>query len=40
VTVREEGFIGRPAAAYGNAENWELVLGLLEGYLSRGGRDA
>ena len=23
VTVREEGFVGRPAAAFGNAENWE-----------------
>ena len=35
VTVREEGFIGRPEAAYGNAENWEKVLGWLDGYLSR-----
>jgi hypothetical protein len=34
VTVREEGFIGRAEAAYGNAENWEKVLGWLDGYLS------
>ncbi len=34
VTVREEGFIGRPEAAHGNAENWEKVLGWLDDYLS------
>lgn len=34
VTVREEGFVGRPDAAHGNAENWEKVLGWLDGYLS------
>jgi hypothetical protein len=33
VTLREEGFIGRSEAAYGNAENWEKVLGLLNVYL-------
>ena len=33
LTVREEGFIGRPEAAYGNAENWEKVLGWLDEYL-------
>jgi uncharacterized protein YndB with AHSA1/START domain len=33
VTVREEGFIGRREAAYGNAENWEKVLGWLAGHL-------
>jgi hypothetical protein len=33
VTFREEGFIGRPEAAYGNAENWEKVLGWLDNYL-------
>lgn len=33
VTVREDGFLGRPDAAYGNAENWEKVLGWLDGYL-------
>ena len=33
VTVREEGFIGRPEAAYGNAENWEKVLGWLTDYV-------
>ena len=35
VTVREEGFIGRSEAAYGNAEYWEKVLGWLDGYLSK-----
>jgi uncharacterized protein YndB with AHSA1/START domain len=35
VTVREEGFVGRPAAAFGNAENWEKVLSWLDDYLSR-----
>jgi uncharacterized protein YndB with AHSA1/START domain len=35
VTVRDEGFIGRPQAAYGNAENWEKVLGWLDEYLSK-----
>jgi uncharacterized protein YndB with AHSA1/START domain len=34
VTVRDEGFIGRSRAAYGNAEIWEKVLGWLDGYLS------
>jgi uncharacterized protein YndB with AHSA1/START domain len=34
VTVREDGFQGRPEAAFGNAENWEKVLGWLDGYLS------
>src|SRR6266496_1693895 len=27
VTVRDEGFIGRSEAAYGNAEHWERGLG-------------
>jgi uncharacterized protein YndB with AHSA1/START domain len=35
VTLREEGFIGRSEAAYKNAENWEKVLGRLDGYLSK-----
>lgn len=35
VTVRDEGFIGRRDAAYGNAEIWEKVLAWLDGYLSR-----
>ena len=35
VTVREEGFVGRPAAAFGNADNWEKVLSWLDDYLSR-----
>ncbi len=34
VTIREEGFIGRSQAAYGNAEVWEKVMGWLDGYLS------
>jgi uncharacterized protein YndB with AHSA1/START domain len=34
VTVRDEGFIGRSEAAYGNAEIWEHVLGWLDAYLS------
>jgi len=33
VTVRDEGFIGRSEAAYGNAEHWERVLGWLQDYL-------
>ena len=38
VTVREEGFIGKREAAYGNAENWEKVLGWLDGYLGKESR--
>jgi len=34
VTVRDEGFVGRSEAAYGNAEHWERVLGWLQAYLS------
>jgi len=34
VTLRDEGFIGRAQAAYGNAEIWEKVLAWLDGYLS------
>ena len=34
VTVRDEGFIGRAEAAYGNAEPWERVLGWLGAYLA------
>jgi uncharacterized protein YndB with AHSA1/START domain len=33
ITVRDEGFAGRSAAAYGNAEHWERVLGWLDAYL-------
>jgi uncharacterized protein YndB with AHSA1/START domain len=33
VTIREEGFIGIPQAAFGTAENWEKVLGLLDTHL-------
>jgi glutathione S-transferase len=32
VTMREEGYIGRSEAAYGNAEHWERVLGWLDAY--------
>ena len=34
VTVRDEGFVGRSEAAYGNAEHQERVLGWLQAYLS------
>jgi uncharacterized protein YndB with AHSA1/START domain len=34
VTVRDEGFLGRSQAAYGNAEHWEKVLGWLDTYLT------
>lgn len=34
VTVRDEGFIGRAEAAFGNAEHWERVLGWLANYLN------
>jgi len=33
VSVREEGFVGLPNAAYGTAENWEKVLGWLDSFL-------
>lgn len=32
VTVRDEGFVGRSEAAYGNAEHWERVLGWMGNY--------
>lgn len=32
VTVRDEGYISRSEAAYGNAEIWEKVLGWLDDY--------
>jgi uncharacterized protein YndB with AHSA1/START domain len=35
VTMRDEGFIGRPAAVYGNADIWEKVLGWLDDYFIR-----
>ena len=34
LTVRDEGFVGRRAAAEGNAEHWERVLAWLEAYLN------
>lgn len=37
ITLREDGFLGRPQAAYGNADNWEKVLGWLDAYLDRAG---
>jgi uncharacterized protein YndB with AHSA1/START domain len=33
ITVRDEGFIGRHEAAYGNAEHWERVLTWLDMFL-------
>jgi uncharacterized protein YndB with AHSA1/START domain len=36
ITLREDGFLGRPQAAHENAENWEKVLGWLDAYLSGG----
>jgi uncharacterized protein YndB with AHSA1/START domain len=33
VSVRDEGFVGRSEAAYGNAEHWERVLAWLAAYL-------
>jgi hypothetical protein len=37
LTVRDEGFIGRTEAAFGNAEQWERVLGWLRTYLKSKG---
>ncbi|MDR3458670.1 MAG: SRPBCC domain-containing protein [Verrucomicrobiae bacterium] len=34
VTLRDEGFIGRSEAAFGNAEHWERVLGWLQACLA------
>ena len=34
ITVRDEGFIGRAEAAFGNADHWERVLSWLDTYLS------
>ena len=34
LTVRDEGFVGRTRAAYGNAEHWERVLDWLETYMT------
>jgi uncharacterized protein YndB with AHSA1/START domain len=36
LTVRDEGFIGRSEAAYGNADHWERVLSWLESYFNSG----
>jgi uncharacterized protein YndB with AHSA1/START domain len=36
LTVRDEGFVGRSEAAYGNAEHWERVLGWLQDYMRPG----
>jgi uncharacterized protein YndB with AHSA1/START domain len=35
ITLREDGFLGRPQAAHRAAENWERVLGWLDAYLRR-----
>jgi uncharacterized protein YndB with AHSA1/START domain len=34
MTLREDGFLGRPRAAHGAAETWERVLGCLDAYLT------
>jgi uncharacterized protein YndB with AHSA1/START domain len=34
ITVKDEGFIGRSEAAFGNAEIWEKVLSWLDAYLT------
>jgi len=34
LTMREEGYIGRSATAFGNAEHWERVLGWLDNYFN------
>ena len=36
ITLREDGFLGRPEAAQAAAENWETVLGWLDADLSAG----
>lgn len=33
LTMREEGYVGRSEAAYGNAEHWERVLAWLDTYM-------
>jgi len=33
VTMRDDGFVGRSEAAYGNAQHWERVLGWLDAYM-------
>lgn len=35
LTLRDEGYIGRSEAAFGNAEHWERVLGWLENYFKQ-----
>lgn len=35
LTLRDEGFIGKSEAAFGNAEHWERVLGWLENYFKQ-----
>jgi uncharacterized protein YndB with AHSA1/START domain len=34
ITVREDGFLGRPQAAHVAADNWEQIFGCLDAYLS------
>jgi hypothetical protein len=36
--LRDEGFIGRSTACYGNAEIWEKVLGWLDDYFVSKGK--
>jgi uncharacterized protein YndB with AHSA1/START domain len=35
ITLREDGFLGRPQAVHVAAENWEKILGWLDAHLSR-----
>lgn len=39
LTLRDEGFVGRSEAAFGNAEHWERVLSWLASYLKPAGAD-
>ena len=34
VTLRDEGFVGRTEAVYGNAQMWERVLGWLDAHFT------
>lgn len=36
ITLREDGFLGRPQAAHAAAESWEMTLGWLDRYLADG----
>lgn len=40
VTVRDEGFAGRPQACYDNAEHWALVLTALSAHVASASKPA